>query len=329
MSITCEIQHSDMNSHSCSSEALYKIIVATSQKAIVDLLNKLGVHFPEYSRDLELEAHVKAVVRQWEQGNIMEPLAASALVLTTTAYSHIASLETKLQITLFTILIGALDDPSVFESLPSRDFHRLMCGGTVRKEESVLGAFAELLSDMWAHYPLFTANTIFTSALRFINASIAENDFAQASLGSCTLPFVEYKRSMSATTEAYACFIWDKTSFPDVNAYIEAIPDIMLYVSYVNDILSFYKEELAGETRNYIHERASATGKTTEETLADVVCDVADAVKRIHDILGKGPARDAWENFAAGYITVHTRSPRYRLQEVIGEKYLLDINTCC
>ena len=99
-----------------------------------------------------------------------------------------------------------------------------MCGGTVQKEESVLGVFAELLRNMWAHYPTFTANTICTSALRFINASIAENDFAQASLGSCALPFVEYKRSMSATTEAYACFIWDKTTFPDVNAYTRAIP---------------------------------------------------------------------------------------------------------
>lgn len=88
-----------------------------------------------------------------------------------------------------------------------------------------------------------------------------------------------------------------------------------------SDIFSFYKEELAGETGNYIGDRATVCGKSTSETLHELVGETVDIVERIRSILGEGEARNAWENFAKGYVTFHVYSPRYRLHEVLGDKY--------
>ncbi|KZT73360.1 terpenoid synthase [Daedalea quercina L-15889] len=299
--------------------------VNVSQGAIQQFLSKVDVNFPRYTRDHELEQRVKEIVKHWGDEQALRPYVITALILTITAYAHVSDVETRVLITLFTTLIIAMDDPVVFSGLTPGDYHRKMCAGVVQQEHGMLGEFTKVLQGMWAHYPSFSANTIYASALRFVNASVMENEWRGEVYTQEARPFVEYKRSMTATTEAYACFIWPNVQFPDYRVYVRAIPDTMLYVSYVNDILSFYKEELAGEEDNYIHERALATGSSASNALQGVIDDTIAAVKRVRSVLGSGEAREAWENFAAGYIRVHTDNPRYRLKEILGGEYIIDL----
>ncbi|TFY63689.1 hypothetical protein EVJ58_g3111 [Rhodofomes roseus] len=298
-----------------------------AQEAVITFLDNVDIYLPKYTRDRELERRVNEVVCQWGGERAMHPYVVPATILTITAYSHITDMETKVLITIFTTFIAIMDDPEFFDGLTPADFHRNMCAGVVQRDHGLLGEFTKVLGRMWDHYPGFTANTKYTSALRFINASVMENEWQGAVLCRDARPFVEYKRSMTATTEAYACFIWPTAQFPDYKAYVQAIPDTMLYVSYVNDILSFYKEELAGETDNYIHERALATGRLTADVLQEVIDETVAAIKRVRSVLGDAEARAAWENFAAGYIRVHTDNPRYRLKDILGGEYLLDISS--
>lgn len=67
-----------------------------------------------------------------------------------------------------------------------------------------------------------------------------------------------------------------------------------------------------------MHERARATESSASTTLQDVIDDTIAAVKRVRSILADDPARAAWEDFAAGYIRVHTDNPRYRLKDILG-----------
>ena len=94
-----------------------------------------------------------------------------------------------------------------------------------------------------------------------------------------------------------------------------------------SDILSFYKEELAGEKDNYIHERALATGRPTSIVLQELIDETISAVQRVRYLLRDADALAAWENFAAGYIRVHTDNPRYRLKDILGGEYLLDLSS--
>lgn len=88
--------------------------------------------------------------------------------------------------------------------------------------------------------------------------------------------------------------------------------------------MSFYKEELAGETGTFISDRAQATGKTHAETLREVVDETVAAAKRVRSILGEGAARDTWDTFVTQYIAFHANTSKYRLQEIMDVHYVAE-----
>jgi hypothetical protein len=84
----------------------------------------------------------------------------------------------------------------------------------------------------------------------------------------------------------------------------------------VNDILSFYKEELAGETVNYVHLlRAVRHKENVLEIVHDLIDEAVGLSKEISALLAdevKGP----WERYKTGYITWHLCDSRYKLSEL-------------
>ncbi|KAI0927893.1 terpene cyclase [Taiwanofungus camphoratus] len=300
-------------------------LVYVSQQAIQDFLERIRLTLPKYERDVELETRVKQVTQSWDNELFIRPNIVSAIIFTTTAYSHISSSDTKLHIALFVSLLTSLDDPTLFASKTVYDLHQKLCTGSAQNNPDMLGRLTRLLAGMWDHFPKSAANPIFVSTLRWINGTVLENESQDMILTFSALSFIEYRRSMSGAPEAFAAFIWEKARFPDVSVYVQAIPDALLYINYVNDILSFYKEELQNETGNYIQDRAAVTGRSALETLREVINDTVVAMGRIRAILGEGEARDAWESFAKGYISSHFVNPRYRLRDVFGDQYLIDV----
>jgi hypothetical protein len=117
----------------------------------------------------------------------------------------------------------------------------------------------------------------------------------------------------------------------------------------MNDLLSFHKEQLAGETTNLIHLRTQAlrdaldhapgagSGRSGEWTLTDtfnVLCDeVRDATQRIDSLLRLEECEERerngeydgdpddmdmaiarqWRGWRDGYISWHLESQRYKL----------------
>ncbi|KAF9808173.1 hypothetical protein IEO21_07959 [Rhodonia placenta] len=258
-----------------------------------EFLEKVQFSSPRFIRDLELEARVAEAVRTWGHKERLRPYVVTGLILTITAYNHVAHFETRVQITLFTIAINAMNDRQIYNHLSAREFHRRMCIGAVQDETGMLGTLMKVLDSMWDNYACFTANTIYASALRHVNAILLENKTDVTLLRSHDLPFVEYKRSITNTPEAYACFIWDRRRYVIRQAReVSGISSSIVKYAHpsYSDILSFYKEELVGERANYVHERAY----------------------QVRDILGEGEARAAFENFATGYISIYIDTPEKR-----------------
>jgi hypothetical protein len=83
-----------------------------------------------------------------------------------------------------------------------------------------------------------------------------------------------------------------------------------------SDLLSFYKEELVGEKKNFVHDRARVMGKDLETALMDTMEDVIDCVNRGREVLQGEKEKQAWESFLIGYVAFHFISPRYRLEEL-------------
>jgi hypothetical protein len=85
-----------------------------------------------------------------------------------------------------------------------------------------------------------------------------------------------------------------------------------------SDVLSFYKEELAGEDLNYISLRAKINKTTKLEELKSVVNDCLDSLQKIkqleHDFPDVcRPLAPCWP----GYLRFHLSAPRYRLLELL------------
>ena len=84
----------------------------------------------------------------------------------------------------------------------------------------------------------------------------------------------------------------------------------------MNDILSFYKEELAGETVNYVHLLQVVRRK---ESVLEVVHELIEEAVALSDEIDGiliGDAKELWECWKVGYITYHLCDSRYRLSEL-------------
>ena len=86
--------------------------------------------------------------------------------------------------------------------------------------------------------------------------------------------------------------------------------------SDTSDIVSFYKEELAGERHNYVHDRANTSSCSVETVLQELVEEVIAAVEKGRNILQTEREKDAWQGFVDGYFWFHVYSTRYRLHEL-------------
>ncbi|PCH35536.1 terpenoid synthase [Wolfiporia cocos MD-104 SS10] len=302
-----------------------ELLKDTSRKAVNDLMAKLGFTYTPIARDYALESRVREIVDKWDVKDLIHPYIPLGILAATVCYGYTMNKDTQAQIALFVALFLALDTPSIMESTAAVHVHKQLCSSVPNKHD-VMGHFLDCTRGMSEYFLPFASTSILTSVLQFVNGCYLEQNAQEwVAQGPNPLSFIDYQRNLTGIAEAHAYFIWPKENFPELTDYVQAIPDssdICLFQCYVNDILSYYKEELNGETGNYIDERAASTGKTTSEVLSDIVDETTVVVERIRRILGEGASREAWEVFMHGNILYHIGTPRYRLQDVIDCEYL-------
>ncbi|VZH94199.1 unnamed protein product [Fusarium fujikuroi] len=114
-----------------------------------------------------------------------------------------------------------------------------------------------------------------------------------------------FLREKDGVGEVYAWFTFPKALFPDISLFLEVVPDLCIWIGLTNDVLSFYKEELAGETHNYIHNRGLRKNPSKLMRLV---------------LKGREPYLKLLNTHLLGYIAFHKLNSRYRLWEVgLGE----------
>ncbi|KAH9830403.1 isoprenoid synthase domain-containing protein [Rhodofomes roseus] len=297
-----------------------------AQLTIANFLKNLDfTATPRFTRKPELEARVKAITQTWPSAGdgAGHPHVTTGIVVAETSYSH-HSIDVQVAVALYTAVLTAFDNPDFFRVASAHRFPQMLCDGSAQQDQGLIGELARLLVDIGRMFPAFGTNCIIAGTLRWFAGEMIGSSSAPLSLESLSTSFIDFHRNMNGNPDAYVAFVWSKEDFPDETSYIHIFPEACIYMNQVNDILSFYKEELAGETSSYIHSRARVTGKTMYETLGEVIEEVVVAVERIREHLGQGPARDAWDNFEAGYVWFHILDPRYRLQEILGTEYTMD-----
>ncbi|KAJ8508999.1 hypothetical protein ONZ45_g8773 [Pleurotus djamor] len=239
----------------------------------------------------------------------LRPFAIAGASLTFFGYGHLKCLETKRYIALYSALVISIDD--LYQDAPS-----LVNGFTTNyhihqaQKTPVLQAFDDCLRELPKYFDDAQANLIITSSLNAVTAMALEHTLDTVAASPKAQEFPKFLRELSGTALAYSLFIFSRTV--PLELYMQALPYMM------GDVLSFYKEELAGEDSNYVSTVASRQGCPKIKVLGELADSVASDYQTAVDILAScTPALEAWKSFANGYTTFHVSSKRYRLGEIL------------
>ncbi|KAF4585145.1 terpene cyclase [Pleurotus pulmonarius] len=196
------------------------------------------------------------------------------------------------------------------------------CHSVELPNEPILACLAnDILPRMWSYFHPLAANAIVIGFQEFINGTIMENMARSILPISTSAPsFPEYVRLKSGAPAPYAFWLFPRDSHPDVRTYIQAIPDLMAFINRVNDILSLYKEELAGEDDNYVHMRSTLSSRNIVDTVKEICDETIAEMDRITVTLSHDPAAQAtFQGYVSGYLRFHFSTTRYRLEDLFGD----------
>jgi len=229
------------------------------------------------------------------------------------------SLEQKRIIALYTWYLIYVDDVAPQNSAPFLAFQDrfLHC---LPQLDPVLDSFADVLHSIQDHYDVVFANIIVSDTLNFITVTCMEPVIGSFSLTSNAALLPWYYRSRTGVGAVYGLFVFPRSRKPDIGVILQTIPAMDFWIAGTNDFLSFYKEELGGETDTYINSRAKVEGKMPKDVFGQLKFDLADVAKCIDAVIGGSTANmiEGWSEFVYGYIWWHLEGDRYKLIEFLG-----------
>ncbi|KAK0467094.1 uncharacterized protein EV420DRAFT_1699664 [Desarmillaria tabescens] len=225
-------------------------------------------------------------------------------------FSHLQDIQSRVYMILYLASFFYLDDkftPSdSSENMAQELFSCVM--GRKAPSDPMQKLYCFLVTEAPNYFPNPpTSNIIVTGSLNFITAAILEY--------LRRLKDIQDSPEMSGFNEVMGLFIFS-SSVP-FTTYITAVPDLMVFIGSANDVLSFYKEESAGESTNQVSLLASCSKCPKIETVKQLVDITVEAHRNILDILRPNKvALDAYMSFSDGYLRAHIGISRYRLEEL-------------
>ncbi|TRX92002.1 hypothetical protein FHL15_007099 [Xylaria flabelliformis] len=237
--------------------------------------------------------------------------------------------QVQAYIGIFTWLVTIYDDivgqRGHMQEEASRFQERFFRGES--QPNAFLDGMAQVIREASEHFDSVLSRLMQTNMLNFLTSNLLEqrSEFKSLRVTKEGGEFPYYFRDVSGLGVAYAIFCYPKALYPDIGLFVEAIPDMAIFINKFNDVLSFYKEEIAGDKRNYINNRALCEGKSALQVLEMTKSDTMGCAMRVHHILeGRGRYATSWEDFVRGYSAFHSTNPRYRLSELnLGEEHPL------
>jgi len=229
---------------------------------------------------------------------------------------HDLDLDEKKNIAILNWYMVYVDDLASKNTGPIREFEMRF----LRKQpqlDPVLDALVDALLRLWDQYEMLVANSILESMFEFISSSCVEQKVETLPLSRDAKRFPWFLRERTGIGAGYAFLMFTKARNVDIMEYIQAMPDMANWSVLSNDLLSFYKEALAGDKSNYVSTRAFAENKPTELVLSEIANECITSQNTIRAVLSNNPdALKAWKIYERGSVTWHLTQSRYRLQDL-------------
>ncbi|KAF7800041.1 hypothetical protein EIP86_011284 [Pleurotus ostreatoroseus] len=229
-------------------------------------------------------------------------------------------LDLRVLIVLCNLAIFYIDDILVTDPQLLYTFQLALVTHQPQRDPILRCLADKLIPRMWRYFDPAAANAIAVGFYEFIIGTSMEADVRNMHLSPSAPDFPGFVRIKSGAPAQYAHWLFYSPTRQSPNDYIQAIPDFLVIINHVNDILSFYKEELAGEEDNLVHMRARTLGKSVLATLAELCAETEERINRVSKTLAPAPETQAvFKGFMVRYIHFHTSTTRYRLQELLAE----------
>ncbi|KAG6848544.1 hypothetical protein C0991_000460 [Blastosporella zonata] len=158
---------------------------------------------------------------------------------------------------------------------------------------------------MFDLYPVFFANSIISATFDFISGSCLEPSVEKLESLPISTRFPWFLRDRTGVAVAYALMLFPNSRQVDYIACFQALADMDFWISASNDLLSYYKESVSGETANYISNRANVEHKCPVAVLKEVREEVLRSREHVYQILASTAGDDAvkiWRAWEHGYM---------------------------
>lgn len=249
----------------------------------------------------------------------IELCIATATKISSCFYSY-TSPEALEAIALYATYVIAIDDitGNILPDLECYGF-QLVLGQFHRYE--ILRGFTKFLGDQPRVFGVFGGDMIIKGTMEFIASVVIEQNQDPVHLSGDASDYLVFFRAKTGVAESFVFFCFPEDINPedrDLLKYVSAVPSIMLFLGYVNDLLSFYKEEIKQEdSPGFVQSYVKVYYCTALEALRQLRHEIIKEVRKIWSILAKDAAMaDRINQFIYGYIFYHLCTGRYRLNEL-------------
>ncbi|RPD62211.1 terpenoid synthase [Lentinus tigrinus ALCF2SS1-6] len=290
--------------------------LADIKDVIRDFLAHANYKSPGSECDVELRTKLAAELALWPTDinpAVVSKILDGSCVYAETTYGHTTS-QHRFFIALYTACLMYVDD------LGERDLDAVMrfTGRFAKGEEQpnpVLNRLAGLLRQAHELWTQYGADAIIAGTLDAVTAMYVEYTAQALVIKPSATRFPYYLRTRAGIGPPYIHFVFMNSWRPTPQSYLQLLPYMEHWTLGTN--LSFYKEELAGETNNYVHLRAAAEETSATDVLRELVNEVLETAGKMSVLTSQDPELAAlWEKYFQGYLEFSLKAKRYRLAEL-------------
>ncbi|KAJ5593218.1 hypothetical protein N7537_010122 [Penicillium hordei] len=270
---------------------------------------KTAKHFAHYDRQKQIKV----------SPSNLQPLLQAMVTMVVYSWataSEKVMVDLSIHYTYMLILNDSHDDDPT-ESMKS--FYNTILAGLPQEHpwwQMVNNHFPQVLR----HYGPYCGLNVIRSTTEFFEGCWVEQHNLMGLPGSLNYPI--FLRQMNALGQCIGGSIFPKERFDESELFAEittAIVQIENWITFVNGLLSFYKEfDEPRDQTNLANSYARCDKVTLEEGLKKSTDDaIADSEQLLAVFRDKDPRiMHTLRTFCQGYVTWHLCDPRYRLQEL-------------
>ncbi|KAG2146059.1 isoprenoid synthase domain-containing protein [Suillus bovinus] len=306
-----------MTTNNLSTSTLDGKVLANIRQSIAEFLQRCGLQYKKIPLDEAWcsECYQEVIKRGYPMDDIL-PYIAVGVAMVSNAYDHLPDRASKMWMCLFTTLLACIDDKMI---TPEYMVHAYRFNeqfvNCQPQGHPLMNALDGLLREVTCHHSAPVSNFVVTSSLDFVSSLLLDIETKDMPISRQNPSYPEYARLLSGVEYAYAYYIFPSTV--PLREYVQCMPDLAIVINHTNDILSYYKEEIEGDSANYLSLITASRGLTKQEALSELIEKTMKAHHSILEFLKPRPeVHDAYAAFFDGYVKFHATFGRYKLDAV-------------